>query len=175
MPFPEIVTDRLLLRSFCRADLSDLQEILGDPQTMEQLEPPYSREKTGRFLQEFCIERQGALAVVLQSSGKLIGYLLFSRLEPQVYEIGWIFHRAYWRQGYACEACRALIRHAFASHMARRIFAETIDPVRSVGLMKKLGMRPQTGPEASPQTGPDGQRPLYCYELTAEAYHAPPG
>lgn len=174
MPFPEITTDRLVLRSFCPADLSDLQEILGDPLTMEHLEPPYGPEKTRRFLQEFCIRRQGALAAVLQSSGKLIGYLLFSQLEPQVYEIGWAFHRAYWRQGYACEACRALIGHAFASHAARRIFAETTDPVKSVGLMKKLGMRPQTGPDASPRAGGSGERSMYCYELTAESYHALP-
>lgn len=173
MLFPEITTDRLVLRSFCPADLSDLQEILGDPLAMEHLEPPYSPEKTGRFLQEFCIRRQGALAAVLQSSGKLIGYLLFSQLEPQVYEIGWVFHRAYWRQGYAYEACRALIGHAFAFHAVRRILAETTDPIKSVGLMKKLGMRPQTCPDAPPWTGGDGQRALYCYELTAENYHAP--
>lgn len=134
-------THRLILRHFLPSDAPDLQEILGDSQTMTYLEAPYGPEKTARFLQEFCITKHGALAAVEKRSSKVIGYLLFHPLEQDIYEMGWIFHRNYWRQGYASEACQRLIQWGFSDRMAHKILAETIDPVKSVGLMKKLGMQ----------------------------------
>ncbi len=81
------------------------------------------------------------MTAVHKKSDKLIGYILFSEQNKGVYEMGWSFNRSFWRHGYAYESCKALIRHAFEEREAHRIFAETIDPEKSVGLMKKLGMR----------------------------------
>lgn len=108
---------------------------------MKNCEPPYSFEKTKTFLQDFCITKRGAFAAVLKESGKVIGYILFKESEPSVYEIGWIFNRQHWRRGFACESCRAVMEHGFFELNAHKIFAETIDGVKSAGLMKKLGMR----------------------------------
>lgn len=135
-----IDTPRLVIRPFTLEDAASLQEILGDEQTMVYSEPPYSPEKTIHFLKTFCIRRQGALAVQQKDSGKVIGYLLFSQFDPGVYEAGWFFNRRYWRQGFAYEACKALFAYAFDTLQAHKIFAETIDPNGSVGLMEKLGM-----------------------------------
>ena len=136
-----IETPRLLIRSFLPTDADGLHAIFGDEQTMENCEPAYSLEKTARFLTEFCIGCNGALAATLRGSGELIGYILFKEMEEGVYEIGWIFHRKYWRQGYAYEACSAVIRYAFETLAAHKLMAEAIDGIKSVGLMKKLGMR----------------------------------
>lgn len=135
-----IETSRLLIRHFAEADVQGLHAILGDEETMRYAEPAYDFEKTKDFLSSFCIAQNGALAAVSRESGKPIGYILFKEYEKDVYEMGWFFNRAYWRQGYAYEACRAVIDYAFEERKARRIFAETADPVKSVGLMKKLGM-----------------------------------
>ena len=137
----KLETERLLIRSFAMEDAPDLQLILGDAETMTYVEPPYDMAKTEGFLRDFCIGRQGALAAELRATGQVIGYLLFKPLEPEVYELGWIFHRGFWRRGYAYEACRALIRHAFEELGAHKVMAETIDPVKSAGLMRKLGMQ----------------------------------
>lgn len=134
-------TQRMIVRRFMPEDAADLQDILGDDETMEYCEPAYSLEKTKDFLASFCIGRKGALAAVLKESGKLVGYILFSGFGEGVYEMGWIFNRRFWRQGYACEACRAVIDHGFGELKAHKIFAETIDAGKSVGLMQKLGMR----------------------------------
>ena len=140
-----IETDRTVIRDFRADDLQDLHEILSDDETMEYIEPPYSVEKTRGFLNDFCIGQSGAFAAELKSTGKVIGYLLFKPCgAPDVYEIGWIFNRKFWRLGLAYEACDALIKYAFSYMGVRRIFAETVDAVRSVGLMKKLGMNPET-------------------------------
>lgn len=133
-------TKRLILREFSVEDADDLQEILGDAETMEYCEQPYAPDKTARFLREFCIGRHGALAAELRETGKVIGYLLFNPSLAGCYELGWFFNRNFWRQGYAYEACSALIEYAFARLDAHKVWAETIDGVRSVGLMKKLGM-----------------------------------
>lgn len=168
-----IHTPRLLLRDFVSEDADDLQEILGDAETMTFCEPPYTPEQTKQFLSSFCIGRKGAVAAVHRDSGKLIGYLLFSAISDGVYEMGWFFHRGFWRQGYAYEACAAVIDYAFRALKAHKIFAETIDGVKSVGLMEKLGMS-REGVQASHVKNPQGVwTDLYLYGILAEQYLPP--
>lgn len=163
-----IETSRLIIRPFLPTDVAGLHTIFGDEATMENCEPAYSFEKTEEFLLSFCIGRQGALAATLREDGTLIGYILFKEMEEGVYEIGWIFHRSCWRQGYAYEACSAVIRHAFNTLHAHKLMAEAIDSVKSVGLMEKLGMR-REGVQRSHTRDNHGQwRDLYLYGLLRE-------
>ncbi|MCH5198527.1 MAG: GNAT family N-acetyltransferase [Oscillospiraceae bacterium] len=136
-----IETERLIVRDFKSDDVNDLYEILGDEETMENCEPAYDFEKTQKFLEDFCIAKKGAVAAVLKDSKKAIGYILFKPLEESVYEIGWIFNKKYWRQGYAYEACSELIAHSFRELNVHKVVAEAIDSHKSVGLMEKLGMK----------------------------------
>ena len=136
-----IETQRLVVRDFLPDDAEGLHAILGDAETMRNCESAYTLEQTRAFLSDFCIGRKGALAAVDKASGALIGYILFKPIQANVYEMGWIFNRAWWRQGFAYEACAAVVDHAFGQLGAHKIFAEAIDPVKSLGLMKKLGMR----------------------------------
>ena len=133
-------TPRLIIRRFQPSDLTDLHEILSDAETMRFCEPPYDIAKTEAFLHDFCIARKGALAAVEKNSGKVIGYILFNSIGEGEFESGWFINRSCWRQGYAYEAMSEIFKRAF-SDGAVRIFAEAIDPVKSVGLMKKLGMK----------------------------------
>lgn len=135
-----IETDRLIIRDFVSEDVGDLQEIFGDDETMELCEPAYDLEQTKAFLEEFCIERKGAVAAVEKVTGKVIGYILFKDYEEDVYEMGWFFNRKYWGCGYAYEACKGVVDYAFEELYVHKIFAESLDGVKSVGLMKKLGM-----------------------------------
>lgn len=57
-----------------------------------------------------------------------------------MYEIGGIFNKSFWRQGYAYEACANTVSYAFAEMNVDKIIGETIDTLVSVRLMKKLGM-----------------------------------
>lgn len=137
-----IETKRMILRNFHQDDLNDLYEIFGHGETMLNVEPPYELEKTKEFLNEFCIDKNGAFAAVEKDSNKVIGYILFKNVdEDDIYEIGWIFNHCYWRMGYAYEVCSILIKYGFKELNAHKIFAEAIDNIKSVGLMKKLGMK----------------------------------
>lgn len=135
-----IETERMIIRDFLTDDAIDLHEIFGDDETMEMCEPAYDFEKTEEFLNDFCIGRKGAVAATLKESGKVIGYILFKDYEEDVYEMGWIFNRTFWGKGYAYESCSKVIDYAFEELNVHKVFAEAIDVVKSVGLMKKLGM-----------------------------------
>jgi len=136
-----IETKRMIIRDFTSEDSADLHDIFGDDETMENCEPAYDFEKTEKFLTSFCIGRNGAVAAVHKESGKMIGYILFKRQDEDVYEMGWIYNRSFWRQGYAYESCKAVIDYPFGELKAHKVFAEAIDAVKSVGLMQKLGMQ----------------------------------
>lgn len=165
-----IETERLIIRDFAPDDAQALQEIFGDAETMKFCEPAYEPEKTREFLETFCIGRRGAVAATLKDGGQLIGYILFKEYEPEVYEIGWIFNRKFWRMGYAYEACRAVVDYGFRTAGAHKLFAEAIDGVKSVGLMKKLGMRHE-GTQRSQTRDNDGNwADLYFYGLLRDEY-----
>lgn len=138
-----IETPRLVLRDFTMEDFAGLWEIFRDPETMEHM-ASYTEEETREFLRTFCVERDppGACAAVLREGGGLIGYLLCNQVDgPGIYELGWIFRRDVWRRGYAHEAASALVDHLFRARNAHKVVAETEDPVKSLSLMKKLGLR----------------------------------
>ncbi|MCH5317933.1 MAG: GNAT family N-acetyltransferase [Eubacterium sp.] len=136
-----IETERLIIRDFKSDDANDLHEILSDDETMKNCEPAYNFEKTQKFLEEFCIAKQGAFAAALKDSGKVIGYILFNSWGDDIYEMGWIFNKKYWRQGYAYEACSELMAYGFREMNVHKVVAETIDAEKSVRLMEKLGMK----------------------------------
>ncbi len=160
-----IETPRMVIRDFLPEDAADLYDILGDGETMEKCEPAYDLEKTKEFLASFCIGRKGAVAAVHKDSGRVIGYILFKEAVEGVWEMGWIYNRRFWRQGYAHEACKAVIDHAFAERNAHKVFAETIDPVKSVGLMQKLGMQPEGIQRSQTKDANGNWADLYFYGL----------
>jgi len=165
-----IETDRIILRNFAESDLSDLHEIFGDPIVMEHTEPPYDLEKTQKFLTDFCIGRGGAFAAVLKENGKVIGYMLFKTGdEPEIYEMGWIFNKDYWGRGYAYEICARLIAYGFEDMKLHKINAHATDALKSVSLMKKLGMT-QEGIQRKHCKSYGEWLDLYGYAILREDY-----
>lgn len=162
----------MIIRSFSPEDAADLHDILGDAETMENCEPAYDFEKTKQFLTSFCIGRNGAVAAVHRESGKIIGYILFNEFDEGVYEMGWFFNRRFWRQGYAYETCKAVIDHAFGKLNAHKVFAEAIDTVKSVSLMKKLGMQSEGIQRSQTKDIHGNWADLYFYGLLKEDWQA---
>ena len=158
-------TERLIIRDFKLSDIDDLYEIFSDDEVMEYIEPVYDRNKTLNFLKEFCIEHKGAFACVNKENEKVIGYIIFNEYEDKVYELGWIFNKEYWGKGYAYESCDAVIKYAFSEMKIHKIFSETVDNIKSVNLMKKLGMQLE-GIQKSHTTDNHGNwKDVYLYGL----------
>ena len=79
------------------------------------------------------------IAVELKSNHKLMGNIYLGKREFNALELGYVFNRQYWGQGYAEESCNALIHRAF-SEGAHRIYAEC-DPCNAASwkLLERLG------------------------------------
>jgi RimJ/RimL family protein N-acetyltransferase len=166
-------TERMILRDFMAEDLDDLHEILGDEEVMKDLESAYDKAKTEDFLNRFCINRnpKGAFAAILKENRKLIGYILFNSIdEPEIYEMGWIFNKDYWRRGYAYEICSRLISYGFEEMKLHKISAETINKEKSIPLMEKLGMKLEGMQRKHSKSNEGTWCDLYWYGILEEDY-----
>ncbi len=163
-----IETGRIIIRDFTMNDIHDMQDILGDAEAMKNCEPAYTIEQTADFVQKFCIEKRGAVAAIHKDTGKVIEYILFNEFDESVYEMGWFFNRAFWGQGFAYESCKAVIDNAFDTMNAHKVFAETIDGMKSVNLMKKLGMKLEGVQRSQTKDNFGNWADVYFYGLLSE-------
>lgn len=82
--------------------------------------------------------------------------------------MGWFFNRAFWGQGFAYESCKAVIDNAFDTMNAHKVFAETIDGMKSVNLMKKLGMKLEGVQRSQTKDNFGNWADVYFYGLLSE-------
>lgn len=82
--------------------------------------------------------------------------------------MGWIFNRAFWGRGFAYESCRVVMDYAFDQMNAHKVFAETIDGIKSVNLMKKLGMKPEGIQRSQTKDNFGSWADLYLYGILSE-------
>jgi RimJ/RimL family protein N-acetyltransferase len=114
----------------------------------------------------------GERAIELKSSGALIGSVGFvpclnpftqipalaasdangpARFNTTDFGMFWAFSPAYQRQGYATEAAGAMVAYALGSLHLNRVIATTdYDNERSMGVMRRLGMRIESNPSPEP-------------------------
>jgi ribosomal-protein-alanine N-acetyltransferase len=141
-------TARLNLRPFSEDDLDDLSALMANEDFMRFSLGVFSREQTAGFLEKVCgRDRDGVpsqFALILRSSGKLIGYCGFFLQtvdDEEQLEIAYRLDSSCWGQGLATEAARAVRDHAFddlqLSHVISLIHPDNI-PSRRVA--EKNGM-----------------------------------
>lgn len=115
-------TERLFLRWLTPDDYRALSEILQDEETMYAYNGAFSDAETKEWLDrqlnryEQYEHRFGLWAVVLKETNKMIGQCGIT-VQPwkgrEVLEIGYLFNRAFWHNGYAAEAANACRKYAF--------------------------------------------------------------
>lgn len=142
--FPHLETQRLTLRRFTASDGPAVHRYMGDPLVTRWL-PEGRLDKAGAqtFADKNAGRRPRAIAVVKRASGELVGHMDYHPwFGRATHEIGWAIGRPHQRQGYATEAARALLAHAFETLRCHRVIA-TCQPenVASWRVMDKLGMR----------------------------------
>ncbi len=134
-------TKRLILRRFREEDLRDLHEYLSDAETV-RFEPykPMTLHETAENL-AWRISTDEMIAVELKESGKMIGNVYLGKRDSNSLELGFVFNRQYWGQGYAAESCEAALEQALSGGI-HRIYAEC-DPenVHSWHLLERLGFK----------------------------------
>lgn len=113
-------TERLYLREIIQADFESLCKILQDEETMKAYEGAFSDSETQEWLDRQIFRYQkwgfGLWAVILKRTDEMIGQCGLTMQpwkESEVLEIGYLFERLYWHNGYAIEAAAACKKYAF--------------------------------------------------------------
>ena len=175
MDFTEIETPRLRLRAIVASDWRAILTYMSDGQVTEFLPEGTLDEQAARA---FALKQSGgdghAVAVTEKASGALIGHMPFHPwFVRETYEIGWAFGRLHQGKGYATEAGRALLVHAFVSLNAHRVIA-TCQPENKASwrVAEKLGLRREGHFRACLYRAPGIWWDEYFYALLAEEYRA---
>jgi len=164
-------TERLLIRPFVLGDAAELKRLLDEAfgadgshdETRLLLDYNVIADRAHEALHQPPYEDR---AIVLREGGTLVGSVglapclaPFGRLPSfggaahRTPEVGlfWALFPAHSGNGYATEAARALISYAFDELDLRRIVATTEhENLRSVAVMRRLGMTIERNPEAEP-------------------------
>ena len=113
-------TKRLYLREMNPSDFNSLCRILQDEKAMYAYEGAFSDQEVQEWLDRQIYRYQkwnfGLWAAVLKETDKMIGQCGLTMQQwkdREVLEIGYLFERSHWHQGYATEAAKACKQYAF--------------------------------------------------------------
>ena len=153
MAAPNIVTSRLLLRSWRDSDLEPCAKLEADPRVIEYLPwpEPSTRELTQRGIERARIglaeNPYGWWAVEVPHVADFIGavglgiHTFESDFTPCM-EIGWRLAHEHWGKGYATEAASAVLVYAFETLQLDEIVSmSNVRNRRSFALMERIGLR----------------------------------
>lgn len=175
-------TPRLILREWRDGDRAPFAAFNADPETRRYYYPPLLtagevNTAIDGMIAELARAGFGFLAVERKADGAFIGEAGITVLDREVQakmarpcaiEIGWCFGRPYWGQGYATEAARAWLVHAFDTlilpELVSIICAQNAVSLR---LAEKLGMSRDPQDDFEDPTVPEGhwQRPHVIYRI----------
>jgi ribosomal-protein-alanine N-acetyltransferase len=148
---PALTTDRLVLRAFTDADAHPLFECARNPNVTRFTlwDAHRTLDDTYTFLRDYAPLRylEGMAepyAITVKPDPRPIGSCgCFWAAKPhRGMELGYWIGEPFWGNGYVVEACRALLRHAFAEYEPERMQARVIaGNGASARVLAKLGFR----------------------------------
>ncbi len=143
---PRIQTARLLLRELRASDFDAYAENLADPVATEHLSGVVPRSTAFRLFAAatgfWMLHGAGWWGVELPETGQLVGTVgAFFRETSTELEVGWTLYRPFWQKGFATEAARAVVAHAFETHDVPYLIAHiSSSNDASINVSRKLGM-----------------------------------
>ena len=126
----EVVTPRMLLRQFRESDWDDYALMSADVEVMRYIGTGVvlARDKSWRsianFLGHWQLRGYGMWALESKETGEFLGRAGFH--DPPGwpgFELGWVLGRQHWGRGYASEAARAALAHAFDGLGRQRVIS----------------------------------------------------
>ena len=97
------------IRNMVEADAEDLMEVLGDPDVMTYIEPPYSMEEVKDFIREAGMSESPAVYSAVNDEGEFVGYVIWHEYDDDSMEIGWLLKKKHWGKGYATALTKELV------------------------------------------------------------------
>jgi RimJ/RimL family protein N-acetyltransferase len=146
MTYPTLTTDRLLLRMLEESDFEEYSAIHTDAEVTRftaraHLDRMGAWRHMAMIVGHWHLRGFGMWGVFERESGRLVGRVGFHQPDGwPAFELGWTMGRLSWGKGYAPEAARACLDHAF-DVMKRDHVISLIDPlnVNSIRVAEKIG------------------------------------
>ena len=148
MKYPQKVeTARLLLRPFQQSDFDVYAAMMADPEVTRYLGSGATagRDEAWRHLAMLAghwrLRGFGHWAVEVKETGRFIGRvgLWYPEGWPE-YEVGWVIDRDAWGHGYAAEAARVAVHHAYETLRLEHVISLILpENRRSIRVAEKLG------------------------------------
>jgi len=150
IPWTILETDRCIVREITIDDIGGLYQIYSDPVTKLYIEDLYEDyDKEVQFTKDYIANQYrfyeyGLWIVINKDNGSIIGRAgIFDRDKQDETEIGFVFDRKYWGQGYATEVLGAIMNYAATEVGVTSLVANVIDAnAKSKSLLEKLGFVP---------------------------------
>lgn len=141
-------TERLVLRPVAESDFEDLCNLNSDPDVMRYLGRGHplthaeTRAKLDRMLAHWQEKGFGVWSVYHRHNTEYVGRCgLATTHNLGAAEVAYSFHRRFWGQGLATEACRRVLQYSFEVLLLPRVVAVArVENVASQRVMVKLGM-----------------------------------
>lgn len=140
-----IETKRMILRELEEKDYDDLCEILQDEEVMYAYEHAFSKTEVDAWFhkqkERYKQDGFGLWAVILKENNKMIGQCGLTRQQipnQEVIEIGYLFNKQYWHQGYAIEAAISCKEYAFSILHEKAVYSIIRDSNKA---SKKVALR----------------------------------
>lgn len=159
-----MTTERLVLKPAGIEDKSRLVQLLGDPRVSENLSNvphPYTEQDANDWLR-LLPDRRATVNIFLAND--LIGGVSLVAQPDGLYELGYWLGVAYWGQGFATEACQAMLNYA-EDHLQYNLIRATVyqDNPASMRVLDKIGFH-RVG--SSLVFSPSRQKdvPMFLYE-----------
>ncbi len=174
MALPSFETARLMLAPRTMADIDDCIAMDRDPEVTRFIPGPWQDAAAHRAFLRGRIEADfgdglGYWSIrAKESPRQFLGWILLipaDAIGPDI-EIGWRLNRLAWGKGYATEAARPVLAHAFQTLKLDRVIAD-IAPgnAASIRVAQKLGLAP-----SRPTTYHDES--FASYSMTRSAFEA---
>ena len=149
-----IETDRLILRELVDSDAELMFEMESNPNVhifvgkkpLKHIDEVY--EYIRLIQEQYAAFGTGRWAVVLKETGEFIGWSGIKFITKEInnhqnfYEIGYRFNEKHWGKGYATEAGKAFINHAFNELKVDAVYAYADEGnANSRKILEKLGLQ----------------------------------
>ncbi len=133
-PFPELKTDRLLLRRIKATDAPEIFFLRSNKEVLQFIgkEPAANEEVAKEFIENINLDIDANQAIMWgialnENPAILIGNICYWRLQAQHHraEIGYTLHPGYWRKGMMKEAILKVLEYGFEQMKLHSIEART--------------------------------------------------
>jgi len=170
LEIPTLLTERLRLRAFRRADIDDYAALHADPEVVRYLGGGvWDRGRSWRhmafLLGHWQLGGAGMWAVEHRETGAFLGTIGFAEPEGWPgFELAWTLARRWWGNGYATEGARAALTHAFNA-LGKEGVISLIHPENqaSIRVAERIGERLRGRADLL-------GREMLCYSIDRESY-----